>query len=64
MTGKARMDAYSDRIAETERVKERKKLELSEVQAMCQSNLVVRSGWRIDMRSHLARTRDNTKRTK
>ena len=32
LTGKARMNAYRDRIAETERVKERKKLELSEVQ--------------------------------
>ena len=39
VTGKARMNAYNDRIAETERVKERgKELELGEVQEMCQRN--------------------------
>ena len=34
LTGKARMNAYKDRIAETQRVK-KKELDLSEVQVMC-----------------------------
>ena len=35
LTGKARMNAYKDRIAETEREREENELELSEVQEMC-----------------------------
>ena len=42
MTGKARMSAYKDRIAETERVRG-KELELSEVQEMCLWNRGMRS---------------------
>ena len=34
LTGKARMNAYKDRIAETERVKERKRAGVKEVQEM------------------------------
>ena len=58
LTGKARMNAYEDRVAETERVKE-KELDWKEVQEMCLWNPGTRSRWRIDMRSHVARTRQN-----
>ena len=57
------MNAYKDRIAETERVKERtKKLELSEVQGMCLWNtgMEMMSRWRFDMRTHLAVTSEQT----
>ena len=58
VTDNARMSAYKDSVAETGRVKEREKeFELSEVQAMCPLNLGMRSRWRIDMRSHLAKTK-------
>ena len=68
LIGKARMNAYRDRIAETERVRERgKELELSEVQEMCLWNpeTEMMSRWRFDMRTHLAVTsgKTNTKRT-
>ena len=61
LTGKARMNAYKDRIAETERVRG-KELELSEVQAMClwNSGTEMMSRWRFDTRTHLAVTSEKT----
>ena len=65
LTGKVRMNAYKDRVAETERVKERKKSSSRKrCRCMCLWNPGMRSGWRIDMRMHLARMKDNTTRTK
>ena len=53
LTGKARMNAYKDRIAETERVGN--ELELSEVQGMSLWNLgtEMMSKWWVDMRTNL-----------
>ena len=74
LTGRARMNAYKD--TETERMKEKKRPEKRmagrqtvafgekrKVQRMCLWNLGKMSRWRIDMRSHLARRRTDTKRT-
>ena len=65
LTGKARMNAYKDRIAESERVKERKEFELSEVQEMCLWNpgTEMMSTRRFDMRTHLAVTSQKTSTT-
>ena len=63
LTGKARMNAYKDRIAETEQVEERiRELELSEVQGKCPWNpgMELMSRWRFDMRTHLAVTSEKT----
>ena len=53
LTGKAGMNAYKDRIAETER---RKELGLREAQGMCLWNpgTEMMSGWRFNMRTYLA----------
>ena len=61
LTGKATMNTYTDRIAETER-KRGKELELSEVQEMCLRNpgTEMMSRWRFDMGTHLAVTSGKT----
>ena len=65
LTGKARMNAYKDGVAETqsEGKKGQKERELSKVQEMCLWNPRKWGRWRIDMQPHLARNRNNTKRT-
>ena len=61
VAGEARMKTYKDRIAETERVKERKRARV-EVQWMCLRNPRIKtlSRWLFDMRTHLAVTSENT----
>ena len=57
------MNAYKDRIAETEQVEERiRELELSEVQGKCPWNpgMELMSSWRFDMWTHLAVTSEKT----
>ena len=69
LTGKARMNAKRDRVAESERVKDkkRKELELNQLQGMCLWNpgTEMMRGWRFDIRTHLAVTslKTSTKRT-
>ena len=47
LTGKARMSAYKDRIAETERVKERRRARVGRDQEMC-----LWSRWRMPGLAH------------
>ena len=62
LTGKARMKAYKERIAETERVKERKRVRVERGAGMCLWYLKTEmmSRWRFDMRTHLPVTSENT----
>ena len=62
LTGEGRMDAYKDRIDETERVKERKKarVERGARDVPMEPGNRYMSRWRFDMRTHLAVTSGNT----
>ena len=66
LTREARMTAYKDRIAETERVKERKRarVERGAGDVPGYLNTEMMSRWRFDMPTHLAVTsqRTSTKR--
>ena len=67
LTRRARMSAHKDRIAESDREKERKRARVVRSAGMCQWSLGTKvvSRWRFDMRTHLAVTsrKTNTKRT-
>ena len=54
LTGKARMNAYKDRVAESERVEERNRARVERGAEDVPMELGMKSRWRIDMRSHLA----------
>ena len=56
------MNAYKDRIAETERVKERKRARVERGAGVCLWYLKTEmmSRWRFDMRTHLAVTSEKT----
>ena len=56
LTGEARIDTCKDRIAETERVRERRRTRVERGAGMCLWNLGTKmmSRWRFDMRTHLA----------
>ena len=62
LTGKARIDACRDRIAETERVKERKRARVERGAGMCPGDLRTKmvSRGRFDMQTHLAVTSEKT----
>ena len=63
LTGKARMNAYRDRVAEIERVKEGNRVLVAIGAGVVPVEPGNESRWRIEMRSHLARTRHDTTRT-
>ena len=63
LTGKARMSAYKDRVAQTERLKERKRARVERGAGDVLVEPGIKSRCRIDIRSHLAKKRENTKRT-
>ena len=62
LTGKARMNAYKDRIAETQRVKERKRARVERGagdMCLCSPGTETMSRWRFDVRTQLAVTSEN-----
>ena len=64
MTGKVRMGANKDRIADTGRVKETKRARVERGAGDVPMETEMMSRWRFDMRTHLAVTswRTSTKR--
>ena len=62
LTGEARIDTCKDRIAETERVREKRRarIERSAVDVKRNPGTKMMSRWRFDMRTHLAVTSQKT----
>ena len=62
LAGEARMETHEDRIAETARVREKRRARIERGAGMClwQPGTEMTSRWRFDMRTHLAVTSKKT----